>query len=517
MAQSTKRMILMSGGREASPTPALLSAVEAVGATVLTDQGGALPDGVGIGDGGGGPVLAVLCEISKGVSTDELRQKVAHATSKWSGVPVIAYHPYEYQERDVATQNGHRTNALLLKYLGFQAVIEDPSQLPIALREAAAEQQQQQQQSAARDSAAGARPPADNDLSEALLGLARCAHKLSSKSLRTAFEIVAALHLAGERKQAAQLALAGFQRLIEADHWVIYAVSEATDAPDDLDLLVAVHANAAYGDTAADWRNNTATAAAREAVKKAAVVRTKDNARQVLAVPLVCGERIYGVIEATRRTQVTSAFQKEDVQLLAALAGPLACALTNAERMTKAEQLSITDDLTKLHNARYLRQFLSNEIKRARRYNSPVAIIFLDLDNFKKVNDVHGHLAGSHVLKELAAVVLRSVRDTDVVARYGGDEFVVVLPQSKAEQAVFVAERMREKIAKWIFTGGRGLQLRVTASFGVTAFPQNALSPQELLDSADAAMYEAKAHAKNCVRLASEFSAQNFDENVFSQ
>ncbi|MEJ7618437.1 MAG: hypothetical protein WKF30_16060, partial [Pyrinomonadaceae bacterium] len=208
MAQTTKRMILMSGGRQASPTPALLSAVEAIGAAVLTDDGGAFPDGVA--SGGGDSVLAVLCEISKGVTTDELRRKVAHATSRWSGVPVIAYHPYEYQDRDVATQNGHRTNGLLLKYLGFQAVIDDPSQLPSALREAAAEQQQQQQKSPQQQApqqqvgahgfaAGGARSPTDNELGEALLALGRCALKMSPKNLRTAFEIVAALHLAGER------------------------------------------------------------------------------------------------------------------------------------------------------------------------------------------------------------------------------------------------------------------------------------------------------------------------------
>ncbi|MEJ7711311.1 MAG: hypothetical protein WKF84_15975 [Pyrinomonadaceae bacterium] len=136
MAEIIKRMILMSGGEKNTPTPALLKAIEDAGAVVVADTAAAFPQAVAAKDeNSDGPVLAVLCEISKGVSTDELRQKVAHATSKWAGVPVIAYHPYEYADRDVATQNGHRTNGLLLKYLGFQAVIEDPSQLPAALHE----------------------------------------------------------------------------------------------------------------------------------------------------------------------------------------------------------------------------------------------------------------------------------------------------------------------------------------------------------------------------------------------
>ena len=169
--------------------------------------------------------------------------------------------------------------------------------------------------------------------------------------------------------------------------------------------------------------------------------------------------------------------------------------------------MSQTDDLTKLHNARYLRQFLLNEIRRARRYGSSVAALFLDLDDFKRVNDAHGHLVGSHVLMEMAAVILSSIRDTDAVARYGGDEFVIVLPDTGTELAGAVAERIREKISQFYFTGGRRLKLSLTASFGVAAFPQHASSPQQLISCADTAMYEAKASNKNCVRYATDLGA----------
>ncbi|MDQ3820653.1 MAG: GGDEF domain-containing protein, partial [Acidobacteriota bacterium] len=172
--------------------------------------------------------------------------------------------------------------------------------------------------------------------------------------------------------------------------------------------------------------------------------------------------------------------------------------------IAEAERLSQTDDLTKLHNARYLRQYLLSEVRRARRYGSSVAALFFDLDDFKRVNDVHGHLVGSHVLMEMATIILSSVRDTDVVARYGGDEFVVILPESNIEQAELVAERMRAKIERNLFTGGRGLRLRLTASFGVATFPASAQSPQQLVANADAAMYEAKAAGKNCVRFAAK-------------
>jgi diguanylate cyclase (GGDEF)-like protein len=229
-----------------------------------------------------------------------------------------------------------------------------------------------------------------------------------------------------------------------------------------------------------------------------ATVKKKERGQHVVAVPLVCGERILGVLEGMRQSH---SFRKSEVAILDSLAPPVASALANAVRIGEAERLSQTDDLTKLHNARYLRQFLLNEIRRARRYGSSVAALFLDLDDFKRVNDAHGHLAGSHVLMEMAAVMLSSIRDTDAVARYGGDEFVIVLPDTQIELAGTVAERIREKIARHYFTAGRNLKLSLTASFGVAAFPVHASSPQQLIACADTAMYEAKAANKNCVRF----------------
>ena len=137
-----------------------------------------------------------------------------------------------------------------------------------------------------------------------------------------------------------------------------------------------------------------------------------------------------------------------------------------------------------------------------------MAALFLDLDDFKRVNDAHGHLAGSHVLMEMAAVILSSIRDTDAVARYGGDEFVIVLPDTQIELAGTVAERIREKIAHHHFSAGRNLKLSLTASFGVAAFPEHASSPQQLIACADTAMYEAKAANKNCIRFSASLTRE---------
>jgi diguanylate cyclase (GGDEF)-like protein len=234
-------------------------------------------------------------------------------------------------------------------------------------------------------------------------------------------------------------------------------------------------------------------------------IKKKERGQYVIAVPLICGERILGVLEGVREQR---SFRKSEISILDALSSPVASALANAVRIGEAERLSQTDDLTKLHNARYLRQFLLNEIRRARRYGSSVAALFLDLDDFKRVNDAHGHLAGSHVLMEMAAVILSSIRDTDAVARYGGDEFVIVLPDTQIELAGTVAERVREKIARHYFNAGRNLKLSLTASFGVAAFPVHASSPQQLIACADTAMYEAKAANKNCVRFSASLSRE---------
>jgi two-component system cell cycle response regulator len=130
---------------------------------------------------------------------------------------------------------------------------------------------------------------------------------------------------------------------------------------------------------------------------------------------------------------------------------------------------------------------------------------------------MHGHLVGSHVLMEMAAVILSSVRDTDIVARYGGDEFVVILPESNIDQAAFVAERVRHKIESNRFAGGRGLNLHLTASFGVATFPLHAQSPQQLVANADAAMYEAKAAGKNCLRFPADLPSKDPAESITDQ
>jgi diguanylate cyclase (GGDEF)-like protein len=190
------------------------------------------------------------------------------------------------------------------------------------------------------------------------------------------------------------------------------------------------------------------------------------------------------------------------VLALRALLEPAAIALDNALALQKAEALSVTDDLTRLYNSRYLNLVLRRETKRASRSGRPVSLLFLDLDGFKQVNDTYGHLAGSKALVEAAAVIRGCARETDVVARFGGDEFSLILPDTGREGAVAVAERIGERLRSARFLTGDGLSVQLTASIGVATLPDAAGSAEELIRAADTAMYLVKARGKNGIHVA---------------
>jgi diguanylate cyclase (GGDEF)-like protein len=445
----------------------------------------------------GPPPLAVLYEVVPGADLVEMQTATDHAKTFWPGTPLVACrrHGNGYQSLNLRSLDG-----ATLKRLGFRAIADKAAQLPALLREIE-----------------GHGATGELKLPEIIqkpVEQSSCSLplKLKAKSLRAAFELVSSLHFIGDQIGAAHTALAGIEQLVSAKCWTIYLISDAKTVEDScLEAIAVRDRDRPLGAAdAEEWRRMymPETDAKRYESKAAhlsaagmGTIKKKERGKHVLAVPLICGERILGVLEGVRESKNEPSFKKSEIELLDALALPLASALANAVRIAEAERLSQTDDLTKLHNARYLRQFLLNEIRRARRYGTSVTALFLDLDDFKQVNDLHGHLVGSHVLMEMAGVILGSVRDTDALARYGGDEFVIVLPDTGMDLAGVVAERIREKISQYTFTGGRRLKLSLTSSFGVATFPIHASSPQQLIACADTAMYEAKAANKNCVRF----------------
>jgi len=455
------------------------------------------------------PPLAVLFQIPRTANPQELRLIVGRVRELWPGVSLVACR--QEMARPGAGGRSAGPDNQTLRRVGFRAIADSPPQLPAVLRQVedvvgTGELRLPEGFKSAPDSRAFSLP-----------------NSVRSQHLRGAFTLLASLQLASDQKEAGQAALAGVARLVSADRWSIFLVRQ-TNSTEGAKFEALAGRN--FADAAPllfdqKWQrelfddvqppDGPESKAAREAANRIEAIKKTENGRRVIALPLVSGERVMGVLEGRRIRSGARSFSRSETALLTALTIPIASALSNSVRIAEAERLSLTDDLTRLHNARYLRQFLVNEIKRARRYRSNVAALFLDLDDFKRINDLHGHLAGSHALMEVAAVVLPSVRDTDGVVRYGGDEFVLILPETGIDEAIQVAERIRAKIEAHRFSGGRRLKFSLTASFGIAVFPLHALSPQQLIACADRAMYQAKAANKNCVRVTANSEVVNKD------
>ncbi|MCP4003872.1 MAG: diguanylate cyclase [bacterium] len=223
----------------------------------------------------------------------------------------------------------------------------------------------------------------------------------------------------------------------------------------------------------------------------------------LLSLPLRVQERIVGGVwifsdgrPFSRDDQRTSELIVEQAEL----------AVFNAERFHQAREKAFVDDVTEIYNVRYLLSALDREVNRASRQDCQLSVVFLDLDRFKLVNDRYGHLVGSRVLKELAVLLQDSIRAIDTVARYGGDEFTILLVDTDIEAALQVADRIREAVASHPFGADRGLQLNLTVSIGAASFPAHGSSCEALIDRADKAMYMAKALGRNQTCSADEIS-----------
>jgi diguanylate cyclase (GGDEF)-like protein len=220
---------------------------------------------------------------------------------------------------------------------------------------------------------------------------------------------------------------------------------------------------------------------------------------KAIGLSLDCGDSSLRVLAVARRDRD---FTERERELLRTFADQAAVCLKNLALHERVQRLAAIDDLTGLLNHRRLHEVLEREVRRAGRYGSPLALVMLDIDNFKQVNDRHGHQQGDRVLRAIADVVRASVREVDMPARYGGEELAIALPEMDLEGAAILAERMRAAIAAAEVPTRDGTTLAVTASVGVAALDLEAPARQELIAAADAALYRAKHGGKNRVELA---------------
>jgi len=223
------------------------------------------------------------------------------------------------------------------------------------------------------------------------------------------------------------------------------------------------------------------------------------DSRAVLCIPITYGDSLLGVLNIESRDE--NAFLPQDVLILNTLADLLSTALHNAFVFQKLQQQSITDGLTGIKTRRFFWEALSAEWKRASRSGRPFSVVLIDLDKFKEVNDSMGHFEGDLVLARVGRLLEQKSRQSNVVARYGGDEFIILMPETGAEQAQVLAERLRQ----WLASDPMLAEHNITGSFGVACFPMHGFSIEDIIRVADAGMYVSKRSGGNLVSTAQEF------------
>ncbi len=231
------------------------------------------------------------------------------------------------------------------------------------------------------------------------------------------------------------------------------------------------------------------------------VSSSKYKTKSFISLPIKSDNRILGVINVTDKSARLESFTEEDVRFLTFLAHQTATQIENIRLCEKLAALAITDSLTGVFNHRYFQEELSVEILRFQRYKHNLSLMIFDIDNFKSYNDRFGHPEGDQVLKQVALQIRKNVRQVDIICRYGGDEFVVVVPFTNIKEAEFVADKIRNSVARMDLFDKDHESIRVTLSGGVANFKEGMIK-EELVNLADRALYRAKSEGKNKICVA---------------
>jgi len=227
-------------------------------------------------------------------------------------------------------------------------------------------------------------------------------------------------------------------------------------------------------------------------------VELSAGGRGMLAIPIQVHDDMIGLL----KFPFDHNFDQSVIERAVRYVRSVTAVLANTYQLTRSKDLAMRDDLTKAFNRRFFDSYLDEEIERSRRYGAVFSIIFLDLDDLKVVNNKHGHLTGSRTLQEVAKRILAAVRGIDKVVRFGGDEFCIILPQTDQDQATAVANRVRKSMVESSFRLDSDIDLKITASFGIATYPLHAVTKEDLIRCADAAMYSVKSTTKNSIGIA---------------
>ncbi|KPK64093.1 hypothetical protein AMJ83_03580 [candidate division WOR_3 bacterium SM23_42] len=275
--------------------------------------------------------------------------------------------------------------------------------------------------------------------------------------------------------------------LVDEERQVLYTHSSITYSPEEKDLRLRIGKDGITGHVAKTKKMYYS----RDVRSDSHYVAGSRDTRSEVCFPLLIGDRLIGVLDV--ESSEVNGFSQESIRLLSSLSAQIAIAIDNARLYAETKKLSLTDPLTTLSNRRSFDIFIDAEIKRAERYRRTFVVMMIDFDNFKDYNDRYGHSAGDIVLQKFSRIMKGIIRDVDFICRYGGDEFVSILPETDASFALDVAERMRKKIAT------QKIQPKITLSIGIASFPHDARDKSKLIDLADQACYEAKQRGGNRV------------------
>lgn len=232
-------------------------------------------------------------------------------------------------------------------------------------------------------------------------------------------------------------------------------------------------------------------------------VLRKEKIKFIAAIKLMAQDELLGILYVDDFVpRKMTEYEKKTLNLFAQIAG---LALQKHRLIEQTRELALTDGLTGLNNHRYFHERISQELSRVKRCGKNLSLLMIDVDNFKKYNDANGHLVGDDALKRIASIIKANIRAGDIAVRYGGEEFVVILPEANKEQACAVAERIRKSVEEEAFLGEESLPSKsLTVSIGVSSYPEDSENKDELMKLADDALYVAKARGKNCIVCAGE-------------